>query len=139
MLEKMVNCLNDRIMLNTVELSKDKRKDSGTQQNPDDKRLFKAPFSFKGRIRRMEYGVSYILFVFVYGLFTLIAKSEDPFLLLLATGLIIIGYWFILAQGAKRCHDLGHNGFWQIIPFYFLWLIFSKGDVNNNKYGNSPK
>jgi len=48
--------------------------------------------------------------------------------------------WFLWAQGAKRCHDIGHSGWYQIIPFYMLWMIFAKGEEGiQNKYGVNPK
>jgi len=47
--------------------------------------------------------------------------------------------WFYLAQGAKRCHDIGNSGFYQIIPLYFLVMIFSEGYGGENEYGNDPK
>jgi uncharacterized membrane protein YhaH (DUF805 family) len=42
--------------------------------------------------------------------------------------------WFILAQGAKRCHDIGKSGWWQFIPFYPFFLMFEKGQEGKNKY-----
>jgi uncharacterized membrane protein YhaH (DUF805 family) len=58
-------------------------------------------------------------------------------------GFVIFGFqlallWWILAYGAKRCHDLGNSGFYQLIPFYFLFMLFQKGDVGDNFYGQNP-
>jgi hypothetical protein len=47
--------------------------------------------------------------------------------------------WFIRAEGAKRCHDVGNNGWWQIIPFYIFWLLFQDGNPGENEYGENPK
>lgn len=52
---------------------------------------------------------------------------------------IIPIYWFILAQGAKRCHDRGNSGWFQLIPFYGLWMLFGDSYFGNNKYGENPK
>jgi len=53
--------------------------------------------------------------------------------------LLIPTLWFLWAQGAKRCHDLDRNGWMQIIPFYFLVLIFQDGVQGRNEYGPNPK
>lgn len=47
--------------------------------------------------------------------------------------------WFSLAQNAKRCHDRGNSGWYQLIPFYFLVLLFGGSDKGSNKYGDNPK
>ena len=100
--------------------------------------MFKNPFSFEGRIRRTEYVLSYIISMFFLGLASFMSSPSIISLI----GLLIfsiIAYWFLFSQGAKRCHDLGNNGWWQLIPFYILWLMFSKGDLEDNKYGVNPK
>lgn len=99
--------------------------------------MFKNPFSFNGRIRRTEYGISFIIYVII-ALPIRLAIETDPSKAIL--GLILIPVlWFLWAQGAKRCHDRGNSGWYQIIPFYFLWLLFGEGEVDENGYGTNPK
>jgi len=99
--------------------------------------MFKNPFSFEGRIRRTEYGVSFIIYVVVAVIVNAIISSSSD------AAIIGIAYipmlWFHWAQGAKRCHDVGNNGWWQIIPFYALWLLFQDGQPGTNQYGENPK
>ncbi len=103
-------------------------------------RMFSKPFSFKGRIRRLEYGLSYLL---IYLIFLPINVTPEEnvtegmaiFYLLIYIPIL----WFFWAQGAKRCHDRGNSGWYQLIPFYGLWLLFGDGEEGENKYGVNPK
>lgn len=92
-------------------------------------------FSFEGRIRRRDYWIISFCVGLALGLAAAIAESA-PFLYLL---IWIPLCWIELAVGAKRCHDLGHNGWWQLIPFYTVWMAFQDGYSGNNKYGPNPK
>ena len=87
--------------------------------------MFKNVFSLNGRIRRTEYGLS-VLISFVISLFTFGFGA-------------IITIPFIILQGAKRCHDLGNSGWWQLIPFYSIFLLFQEGEKGSNQYGENPK
>ena len=100
--------------------------------------ILRAAFSFSGRIGRTAYGLSLIICTLLSILILisiLQTKGNTAFLVLLY---IPIG-WFALAQGAKRCHDLGNSGWFLWIPFYYLVLLFGKGDKEANYYGESPK
>lgn len=99
--------------------------------------MFKNPFSFKGRIRRMEYGLSMIIYVFLLAIVNSIFQSRGDAMFLLIAYIPLL--WFALAQGAKRCHDRGNSGFFQVIPFYGLWMLFADGNIGANEYGYNPK
>ena len=88
--------------------------------------MFKAPFSFDGRIRRIEYFlsgiiggiVSSIAWALGVGTFVLGAASGSAggsvFGLLIGLAAMIASIWFSLAQGVKRLHDLNKSG-WLIL------------------------
>ena len=96
--------------------------------------MFRNPFSFKGRIRRTEFGLSFIIYYIINNVLVLLSGEVPAFGILLIPSL-----WFSWAQNAKRCHDRGNSGWFQLIPFYFLWLIFGDGDIGDNEYGSNPK
>jgi uncharacterized membrane protein YhaH (DUF805 family) len=100
--------------------------------------MFNAPFSFNGRIRRSEFGISFILLFVIISLLNAIITESDGDALALAIFYIPL-YWFLWAQGSKRCHDIGNSGWFQLIPFYMLWMMFQDGEVGDNKYGPNPK
>ena len=109
--------------------------------------MFKAPFSFEGRIRRTEFGLTMIIHVIIITILRLVAagssnsyssSGNSEFMALYFIFLIPM-MWFLWAQGAKRCHDLGNSGWWQLIPFYAFWLLFVDGQPGANQYGDNPK
>jgi uncharacterized membrane protein YhaH (DUF805 family) len=107
--------------------------------------MFKNPFLFNGRIRRTEFGISYIGYFVACLIIVGIGgvdyaghyRSRSSGFLILSLYIPLL--WFLLAQGAKRCHDLGKSGWWQIIPFYVLWMLFQDGNPGPNEYGDDPK
>lgn len=103
--------------------------------------MFKNVFSYEGRIRRTEYGISLIIH-FVVGFFlggALGATMKNEGVLLAHFFNFIIYIIFMAPQAAKRCHDLGNSGWFQLIPFYGFWLLFAEGDRGHNQYGEDPK
>jgi uncharacterized membrane protein YhaH (DUF805 family) len=96
--------------------------------------MFKQPFSFDGRIRRTEYCLSILIYGFGAGIIG-VGLAGSPVVALF----YIPAIWFYWAQSAKRCHDRGNSGWWQLIPFYALWLMFADGEPGVNEYGPNPK
>lgn len=103
--------------------------------------LFAHPFSFEGRIRRLEFGLSYILYILLMVCIGALS-DEVPVLGLFAIPLI----WFWLAQLCKRFHDRNQSGvriITLIIPLYNIYvslmLFFADGDEYENDYGPDPK
>ena len=99
------------------------------------------PFSFEGRIGRLQLILSYVVgFVVWFAIFALsenelyyLEYNSNVFLLFLACTAAF--FWFLYAQCAKRCHDLGKSGAWMFVPFWNVLLFFAEGEKQNNQYG----
>lgn len=96
------------------------------------------PFSFKGRIGRVQLILSYVVgFVAWFAIYALsepaLEYNSNIFLLFLACTAVF--FWFLYAQCAKRCHDLGKSGAWMFVPFWNILLFFAEGEKGENQYG----
>lgn len=105
--------------------------------------MFKKPFSFSGRIRRKEYVLSMLILV---GACLIISITIDLLTNIIgehaaaaALVFLIPALWFWIAQTTKRCHDCGHSGFYQLIPFYRYYLLICDSEFGQNEYGMNPK
>ena len=101
--------------------------------------MIKSLFSLKGRARRSEWwkiciGIS--LLCYIMGFLSEGEPSVALSLVIIVLALVLM--WIGIAVNTRRCHDFGHNGFWQIIPFYVIWLGFVKGTQGENEYGPDP-
>ena len=120
--------------------------------------MFKAPFSFDGRIRRIEYFLSGIVGGIVFsiawalGIGTFIlgagmgSAGGSVFGLLIGLAALVASMWFSLAQGVKRLHDLDKSGWLILLMFvpvvnalFGLYMLFADGTVGTIQYGEDPK
>jgi len=126
--------------------STEEQKDTNSEPKTEDveawrKRDSFRPFSFKGRIGRLQLILSYVVgFVAWFAIFALsenelyyLEYNSNVFLLFLACTAAF--FWFLYAQCAKRCHDLGKSGAWMFVPFWNVLLFFAEGEEQDNKYG----
>lgn len=120
--------------------------------------MFKKPFSFQGRIRRIEYFLSGLVggivstIIFCASIGTSLVGAANNSGGSIGIGVIIsfiaiIGvFWFMLAQYAKRLHDLNKSAWFLLIlliplvNFIFaLYMLFADGTVGSNRFGDDPK
>ena len=120
--------------------------------------MFKAPFSFDGRIRRIEYFLSGIVGGIVFsiawalGIGTFIlgagmgSAGGSVFGLLIGLAALVASMWFSLAQGVKRLHDLDKSGWLILLMFvpivnalFGLYMLFADGTLGPNQYVDDPK
>lgn len=127
---------DDELSLETEQVPPKKKNPAGTNKG-----MFNRPFSFSGRIRRTEYGLSFIIYFIWSVIIQSMSKSPNvpPEAAVIPLIMYIPMLWFAWAQNCKRCHDRGHSGWYQLIPFYFLVLLFGDGDKGCNEYGDNPK
>lgn len=101
------------------------------------------PFSFKGRIGRVQLILSYVVgFVAWFASFLLfdIEHSDgNGGVILLFLACTVAFFWFLYAQCAKRCHDLGKSGAWMFVPFWNILLFFAEGEKGENQYGQGTE
>ena len=101
------------------------------------------PFSFSGRIGRLQF-FSTVLVVYALWLGVLMVRRwlipEDMTTVCnrVMIVLIYISFNVLIAQGVKRCHDLGHSGRFMIVPLYVLAMLLQKGQPTDNEYGTGP-
>jgi len=113
--------------------------------SPSRRTMFERPFSFNGRIRRAEFGISFLIYfavyLVIYGMMNALSHRHEPggLDILYIFVLLVPLLWFLWAQSAKRCHDLGNSGWYQLIPFYVFWMLFQEGQPGENWYGEDPK
>ena len=88
--------------------------------------------NFSGRARRAEYW--YFLLAH-YIVLLILGVAFAPLAGIYYLGALIP----LIAVGVRRMHDTGKSGWFLLIPFYNLILLFSAGDEGVNEYGPDPK
>ena len=116
---------------------------------------------FSGRSSRSEYWWFYLLVAVVfyivisyYELSPVLAEDEgergyffwldlSEMIVNIAIGIVV--FIASLAVGARRLHDIGKSGWWQLLhlvpivgPLLVLYWAFTPGDSAKNKYGVNP-
>lgn len=98
---------------------------------------------FSGRATRKEYW----MFVLFYTIFYLVLATLDAFLEILFLEVVFYLVTVIpsISIAARRLHDTGRSGWWQLILFIpligliVLIVFLAQGSHGENEYGPNPK
>jgi len=118
-------------------------------------RQFHALFSFRGRLRRVDYWIySAAIFLVLVSLCAGagailgvdLADQTDPRGVMIQGIAVVLLMWPNLAVCAKRAHDRNQSGWWVLLSFLpvigNVWMIVNlgilRGTPDDNKYGPEP-
>lgn len=98
--------------------------------------------TFSGRARRKEYWCFTLANTIAIFAIAIAIGDRSPASLIFTLLLILLN----IAVAARRLHDTGHAGWWQLYWFVpvlgwldMIVLLSKKGDVGDNQYGPDPK
>jgi uncharacterized membrane protein YhaH (DUF805 family) len=92
-------------------------------------------FNGKGRASRSEFWWFALIY---YGTIYAAGSTLSEFgsgLLTLVTLALVIPLW---NAGFRRLHDVGVRGWFMLVPVANIFLLASKGELSENKYGVPP-
>ncbi|MCA0987477.1 DUF805 domain-containing protein [Guptibacillus algicola] len=107
-------------------------------------KVLKEYVNFKGRARRKEYWMFFLVHVIICALLSWIQTAAD-FGVVLTTIYSLAVVLPALAVAVRRLHDTGKSGWWVLISFVpivgsIILIVFLVLDsVDDNKYGANPK
>jgi uncharacterized membrane protein YhaH (DUF805 family) len=96
-------------------------------------------FDFEGRVTRKAY--------WMFSLFSiLVMVALSAFSSTVGTAVAVALALPSLGLAARRLHDVGKSGWWQLVSFIpfiglvvIIYLLVKQGETGPNKYGNDPR
>lgn len=93
--------------------------------------LLRRPFSTQGTICRHQYMLSLLMFIVgvQFSLFIghKMGLAYDSFFL------SIPAYHFLVVQGIRRCRAMRKSGWFQFIPFAFVYMLVKETELDQQK------
>ena len=77
-------------------------------------------FTIKGRSSKLQYN-SFLLFFLLVDLFTSLINPDATYINLAISAFLYVP---LITCQIRRSHDVGKSGWWILVPFYSIYLIF---------------
>lgn len=128
----------DDVNTSTLEAADHNQNEEEMAENVDSDYPFQYLLWYRGRYGRMRYFFTILISMFIINVADYMSRGNTQNIIGgFCLCVIILCLWCNICAATKRCHDLGHSGWWQLIPFYGLWLLFAPGDEEDNQYGEA--
>lgn len=88
---------------------------------------------FKGRSNKLQYN-SFLLFFILVDLFINIINPDATTINSMIEAALLVP---LIALQIRRSHDVGKSGWWILVPFYSLYLMFKNSVPEEPKENNS--
>ena len=95
---------------------------------------YKKYAEFSGRASRKEFWM-FILFYFLIAFILSIIDNHDYLENTLSNIFSVVSFIPYLALAVRRVHDVNKSGWFILIPFYNLFLVLTKSDTEENRFG----
>lgn len=103
----------------------------------------KGYLNFEGRVGRQEYWMAWLVHVLILAVIVIIGFVAPIFLAFAGLYVLVLTPPF-LGLGARRLHDVGNSGWWQLLMFTGIGAIaivvfaLQPSDPAENAYGAPP-
>lgn len=97
--------------------------------------MFSKLHTSKGRIGRKEFILTYVLYLV---LTVIVNNVLIPIVGVMGIVPILYVNYVYFCQGAKRCHDMGKSGWWQLTIIYFIPMMFMPSKPGTKHYIENP-
>lgn len=100
--------------------------------------------NFSGRATRKEYWIFILSNIIIFWLLVFLSSFSEVLVAIIALLFILVMIIPSYSVGARRLHDIGKTGWWQLLGFIpfgsvvlFVFCII-ESEENDNQYGPNP-
>lgn len=101
--------------------------------------VFENYVNFKGRARRKEFWMFFLVNVIISTVLSVVTGIISPSLVIIANVYSLAVLLPGLGVAVRRMQDINKEWWYILIPLYNIYLFTIEGDKGSNQYGEDPK